>query len=342
MTYSSPVSRPLVLAGVFAALLGAAPLASAQPADSFLEQRVVEALAADGVVLSRLELTLDVEQIGGKALVSLVEPTTGRSVASTKIDELPADGDAAVASLALVTRGLVDQVVATRPAVEAPPPVAPPPARAHDDAEARAAREQAELRFRRESVRFGDDLVVSGHNGNVSVSRAWVAVRGDSNQRLSPREFYQLMGRPELADKYQARRNLGTGLAVAGTVMIVGSLGYSIYSAATQEDCSSPDASADCFERNGEQFSRGTTIGIVGGAAGILVAGIGVYQMRRAHPVSENEAKQLADQYNEELRRDLGLPTLGRALRPRVRDVRFAPTIDPATGGGGLALSGRF
>ncbi|MBZ0232714.1 MAG: hypothetical protein K8M05_10325 [Deltaproteobacteria bacterium] len=343
MTYSSPISRPLLLAGIFTALVGSVPGAIAQPADSFLEQRVVEALAADGVVLSRLELTLDVEQIGGKALVSLVEPATGRSVASTKVDALPADGDAAVASLALVTRGLVDQVVATRPAVDAPAPPAQPPVHAHDDADERAAREMAELRFRREAVRFGDDMIVSGHNGNVNVTRAWVAVRGESDHRLAPREFYELMGRPELAAQYQARRNQGFGLAVVGSAMIVGSMGYGIYSAASDEDCEIGDPDfGGCLDRNGERMQRGVTVAIVGGAAGILVTGVGVYRMRRAHPVSENEAKQMADRYNEELRRDLGLPTLGSTLRPRIRDVRWAPSFDVGSGGGGLALSGRF
>jgi hypothetical protein len=56
----------------------------AQPAlDVFLEQRVAEELAADGTLLSRLGVALDVEIVGDKLIVSLVDAATRRTVAST-------------------------------------------------------------------------------------------------------------------------------------------------------------------------------------------------------------------------------------------------------------------
>ena len=65
--------------------------------------------------------------------------------------------------------------------------------------------------------------------------------------------------------------------------------------------------------------------------------GNGLYA--RAHPISESEAKALADKYNQGLRKDLGLPVVSQR-EPMVRDVTIAPFA--GTSGGGLALGGRF
>jgi hypothetical protein len=46
----------------------------------FLEKRVPEELATEGVVLSRRNLALQIEQLGDKWLVSLVNLTTGRNL----------------------------------------------------------------------------------------------------------------------------------------------------------------------------------------------------------------------------------------------------------------------
>jgi hypothetical protein len=56
-------------------------------------------------------------------------------------------------------------------------------------------------------------------------------------------------------------------------------------------------------------------------------------------PVSENEAKQLADGYNQRLRGQLGLPVVSQRA-PLIQQLAVAPF---ATGSGaGFSLTGRF
>ncbi len=80
---------------------------------TFLEIRVPEELAAEGLLLSRQGLSLQIEPVGDKLLVSLIDRVTGRVVASTKIDQPPRDREAAVASVTEVAAGLVTQYAGT-------------------------------------------------------------------------------------------------------------------------------------------------------------------------------------------------------------------------------------
>jgi hypothetical protein len=57
------------------------------------------------------------------------------------------------------------------------------------------------------------------------------------------------------------------------------------------------------------------------------------------HPITENEAKSLADGYNQRLQRELGLPVAVR--EPLLRDVKLTPFL-ARSDTGGLALSARF
>jgi hypothetical protein len=99
-----------------------APRAYAQ--QTFLERRVDDELAADGVQLSQLDVRIDVELVADKALVSLVDITTGRVRASTKLDDVPRQHEAAVASIVLVASSLVTELGPLPRAVE-PPSSAP-------------------------------------------------------------------------------------------------------------------------------------------------------------------------------------------------------------------------
>jgi hypothetical protein len=54
-------------------------------------------------------------------------------------------------------------------------------------------------------------------------------------------------------------------------------------------------------------------------------------------PISEREAKSLADQYSQSVRRNLGLPVVAR---PRLRDIQIAPFVSGHDGG--LVLGARF
>lgn len=64
---------------------------------------------------------------------------------------------------------------------------------------------------------------------------------------------------------------------------------------------------------------------------------IGGWYRYHPHPISENDAKHLADLRNNNLRRQFGLPAAAR--EPLIRDVKIAPLL---VAGGGFALSGSF
>lgn len=90
-----------------------------------IEQRVTEELTSDGVSLAPLDVGLDIEMVGDTAILSLVDDTTGRVRASTKIDCLPSVHEAAVASLVVVAGNLVVQLAEPSPRVIEPPSSAP-------------------------------------------------------------------------------------------------------------------------------------------------------------------------------------------------------------------------
>ena len=315
------------------------------PLDAFLEQRVSEELAAKGTLLSRLGVTLDVEVIGPRAIISLVDPATRRALASTKIDELPADREAAVASVAQVAAGLVAQLA--RPAA--------PPARPAEqttvvvkemldrDREERREHEAAEYRYRQEALSFGNEVRVFSNGQYTSVSRRWVAYQGDIRKRLEGDEFYKIIGRPDLAKQYQRRKDGGTTAMVLG---VVGMVGGSIYMLAKgfpgYESCfdapnmSQCERDRDARESDAKQH---LAISLAITLAGSTVFSIGWYYVRNPHPISEGEAQTLGAQYNTELRKKHNLSTQA-APRRRGRSLFASPYL---TGdGGGLALTGRF
>ena len=110
----SPIRLALLLTCVLdlAATARAEPEPSA-PLAAFLEARVPDELAAEGLVLSRRNLALQIEPVGDKLLVSLIDLVTGRVVASTKLDNPPRDREAAVASVTQVAAALVTQYSGT-------------------------------------------------------------------------------------------------------------------------------------------------------------------------------------------------------------------------------------
>ena len=329
-------------------MMGIAGMASAQapgqvePVSApFLEKRVPEELATEGLVLSRRNLALQVEQLGDRWLVSLADLTTGRVAASTKVDALPADREAAVAALTHVVSELAAQIVGRS---EPPPPVAapPPPPTSTDDRAERAQREIAELTFKRQSLRFGANLTLGATNNTVSVGRMWVVYQGDLNEELAPEEFYKKVGRPDLIEAYHHRRNLkvaGFVTAGVGTAVLVGLLvhGLTMDSCASQRD--QPfDACVD------SRVSASTLIPPLI-AFGVAFTGtvIAIHYGSDPHPIAENDAKALADAYNQRLRRELGLPVVRR--EPLLRDLKLTPFIALGIAQGnaqGLALSARF
>jgi hypothetical protein len=171
------------LALLFALASSVAHADEAPRLDVFLEQRVAEELAADGMPLSRLAVALDVEIVGDKAIVSLVDPGTRRVVASTKLDRLPVDRDAAIASLTQVAANLATQVQPRTPD---------------------ARRDDNEERYRRESIQF------------VHLSEYQRPVLYRNHRRLTHLEVYEAIERPDLVARDRRQHRQGAIVAIVG------------------------------------------------------------------------------------------------------------------------------
>lgn len=323
-----------------------APGAVAPPAAPFLEKRVPEELASEGILLSRHNVGLQIEQLGTKWLVSLVDLSTGRVWASTRVDALPPDREAAVAVMTQVVADLAAQIDGRpapapfpAPAPPRPPPPAPPPEsppQPDDPIEERdelIALQAAEVRFKRESIHFGKQYQIVAASNLVALVPRWVAYQGELGREMSPDEFYATVDRFDLFRAYQKRHSTMINSFAAGAV--VTAVGLAISVSALSDDCKSGDpAFDDCS--NGKRDKLLAGLGVA--AAGSIGLWIGYWFLSHPHPIDENEAKRLADVYNQHLRGRLGLPVV--RSEPMIRDLRIAPRITRSDNG--LVLSARF
>lgn len=325
-------------------LLGAVSLASAQPLTTSgntevspivstsgstasagplepgeLERGVAEQLAARGVVLARLGYTVRIAVEGNGAEVSLVDAVSQRVLRVGSAIGLGPTQEAAVSALVPIAEVLVAREL------QASSRAAPPPGEASASG-AKRQTDEAERRFAREAIGFGDDVAVSVMGGAapiLSVSREWVAWRGELRTRLSPQEFCELVNRQERCRQWRTRRAFGVSMMVGGVAVAAASFGY-------------------VFTRDLEDgFSSSTSLVAFGGiGAGALMYFAGVRSFR-AQVMSEADAKAAAQQYNDALRRELGLPVAGRPrARSSVQWTGVAPLVGP--GQAGLGLAGRF
>ncbi len=283
---------------------------------ALLERRIPDELAAEGVLLSRRGLSLKVEQVGATLRVSLIDVDSGRVVASTKVDRLPEDREAVVAS---VTHVVADLVAQSAPAKSDRP--GPAPARALTPAaneQGLAARQRS---YRQQSIHFDEMAVISGNQYGVSTSLTSVPRRGEMNEVLETEDFFRLVGRDDLAEHFVHRRHVGKVVSIAGVAAIVA--GTIITVSGIGSD------------------SAGQSSALIGGlvltGAGSIGLSVGILVYASANRVSANEAKSMASEYNARLRQRLHVP---EAQRSFVRDVKLASYAAPS--GAGLALRGQF
>ena len=161
-------------------------------------------------------------------------------------------------------------------------------------------------------------------------------IDGDLDQELEPEQFYAMVGRPDLGEDYASRRTAKiAGYVVGGRAVTAGT----VLALSLQKECpigASEPTFSMCLADNRQSFY--TAFG-VGYGVGLIGFSVGLWYSFHPHPISENEAKSLADVYNQRLRRELGLPVVARA--PLLRDVKLTPFIGRSDTGG-LALSSRF
>ena len=348
--------RRLVLAWVV--VMGLVRFAGAQaPGETepmtavFLEKRVPDELATEGVVLSRSNLGLRVEQLADKWLVSLADLTTGRVAASTKVDVLPDNREAAVAVMTHVVAELAAQVVG-----RAEPPPAPEPAPAPSpsveqmlrdqqaERAARAEREQreaAELQLNRRLIRFNNTYEPMPRDRDTVSRVRWSAYQGDPDQKLDPQAFYKQVGRPDLAEAYTTRRNLMVGSFVGAGVAFVAA--YALLAFNLSEHLS---AENQCFSLPFDQYQQcldqqsgpDYTGPLILFGLGTIGIGTGIYYALHRQPIDEAEARALGDAYNQRLRGQSAAPALRH--RSLLRDVGVTPYVTGRATG--LVVGARF
>lgn len=321
-----PIALLLVLAGTAAA--------QAQPAIApVLQDRL--AYDAAGVVLARRDLGVAVEELASHYVVSLVDLATGRVVASSTVRRSSPDAEAA----AIMRTILALEAQILKPgAPAAPEPAAPLAAPLPDgnapEARAELARRQtAELVFRQHALRFGTSDEAGAHDPS-GPTQQWRVFRGH-DQELDPEAFYQAVGRGDLAESYRRRHFMQTGSylvsGLATAVAILLTFRHSDLSACN-------GLAGDVFDRcvAGHGVSLAPALAAV--SVGLVGAAVGTYLLRNPHPIDDNDAKALADAYNQRLRRQLGLPV---AVRPSIlRDVAVRP--EATEHGAKLAFEVRF
>lgn len=294
--------------------------------DGFLEQRVPEELAADGIVLAQHGVVLDVETIGDRLLVVLLDAATGAPRASTRLDAVPPDREAAVASVVQVVTTLLAAGLppAPPPTAITPPPMEPEPAPAAlappggtaEDPDLAARRSAYEA----EAIDFWiEGKVYQSRTGTRTAfeSAPYVGV-GAARHRMSTEEFYAAIGRPEVFAKKRRRHRIAVGIGFAALASLMTTF-VLVSRVDPDQGLSDPSATAAICTLVGT--------GLLGATA-LVVSDTG----RTYTPQQESV---LAERYNARLRAKYRLPE--PADEP---SASLAPYVAP--GGGGLALRGRF
>jgi hypothetical protein len=151
------------------------------------------------------------------------------------------------------------------------------------------------------------------------------------------------VGRPDLARRHLARLHARRALlSIGASLMIaaVAGLATGVALSTSQPSCveSDPRTHTCVLHGTNEAAFYGGLYGGLGGiqvGAAVMIGGL----VLRAQPTSSAEARELADDYNRQLRRDLGLPP-SPASRSPAGAVNFAlaPSLSPTSAGLSFAL----
>jgi hypothetical protein len=229
---------------------------------------------------------------------------------------------------------------------EAPTPPATPAAAAPGPAAAPSPSRAAKAEYRDNVIVFSEEEWAEVHldrtpfstTGRVDIHRELHAMRGERREDIDGPAFYELVGRPDLADAYRTRRKVRiAGLVTSGVGAAVAV--YGLVSFATAEDHTAacdwerPDYH-DCFKA-GMDADHAETMGnirTIGVGMGIAVVGGLVWRFVAKDPVDNDTRRGLAAVYNRELRERLGIPEVSR--------VEVNPYASAS--GGGIAITGQF
>ena len=262
-------------------------------------------LEAQGIALSRRNLGLRIDRADGASTVSLVDVGNGRVAASIEID-VPEDPEAALPVVTRAAADLAEQV----------------------------GRRVNELKFKLMSLRF--DPRVEGPPRRRASPRQWQVFRGKLGEEVEAPEFFEMVGRDDLVAAYQRRRYVMIGGYAVAALSFATAAVLTIRSESPIASCTNVrgEAGQNCLDNNNRSLVP-TVAALVVGVVGV---GVGTYVHRHPQPIDEDDARVLADGYNQRLRGALGLRAAARP--PRLRDVALAPKL--GRGDAGVVLGARF
>jgi hypothetical protein len=182
------------------------------------------------------------------------------------------------------------------------------------------------------------------------VSVVNVHVQGQSRHVLQLTDFLDLVGRHDLTVELETVQRRHLIVALGGGVAFAAGKGVGMWlifsSVEQQSQAEGCCVTATCFSQTDHQQQVGVDWGvaIVLTGAAAMVAGI-LYGVSGSSPVSIDEEKQMAKEYNQRLRRSLGLPDEPdeapvRAPASRGRSFSVEPIL--VAGGGGVGFRGTF
>ncbi len=191
-----------------------------------------------------------------------------------------------------------------------------------------AAQEQYDRRF----IWFGDSALVSVSTGQI-VSTWSDAYRGKYRELLSQESFLEAVGHPEIARDIRNTRTPKALLLVGGLVAATVGLTWGLI-AATSFPC----------ERRLNSTSQCTSTDFSGAyvPGGLLIGGIAAMigsAFIHVPTVQVHEARRMAEEYNEQLKKELGLPTSASREPTAEPKLSFGAFVGPQAAGVSLGVS---
>ncbi|HEY3444963.1 MAG TPA: hypothetical protein VGK67_01315 [Myxococcales bacterium] len=191
------------------------------------------------------------------------------------------------------------------------PEVAPPPAQVAAPLPPPAAapgEKTARERFDEKYIGFADIQIFDSTSGKVTSK--WIEpFQGKFRQPLEGIRFYEVVGRTDLVEAYHRRSHVRLGVGLGGLGLVLGGSGLIAWG--FLGSCSKVAvASNQCLARDMRPVVAGGVLAGVGVAAALASALI------NPHPLDGPAAREVADTYNKNLRKELGVPEARREVAP--------------------------
>jgi len=187
-------------------------------------------------------------------------------------------------------------------------------------------------RYEDEAVGYNDIIATNGVT-NIELRPRFFA--GKFKRPLVGADFYDAVGRKDLADRYDARNTGRWTLIIGGSAIVLGGTIYFFAGVGDDEDCTLDDDFSACLDRNSASVETHAKWFVGATVVGSVVSIIGFWI--DPHPVDAPTQRRLAGEHNDTLKKDLGISDSARAEKP---SVSLRPYM--LESGGGLVLAGTF